>query len=393
MLTDKNIQGAMPKDQPFILWDSELKGFGCRVFPKGKKSFVIMYRVNGKLKLVKLAMVGDVTLHAARKRAATELAKVRLGQEDIATRRHEERKAPTFADLWARFETDFAPNLIKLDRMKERTLMEYRKIIRRHVLPWLGEKKVKDIARADIERTAKRMMHISTSRNRALAVLSRLMNLAETWELRPQHSNPVKGIMRARETARDRVLGESEMQRLNAALLNLEGQHLFEVRAIVVAALTGLRISEALSLHWSNVNLETSRAVLPVTKTGKRTLILAGPVKAILEDLPRVNDSEWVFPSHYTRRGACAVTYKSTRKVFEQACHAAGLEDVRLHDLRRSFATHLAARGVSAFLLRDTLGHKTLAMSNRYVQQASDALSDTAEQGAALIAGLLEKKV
>ncbi|MCY4613659.1 MAG: tyrosine-type recombinase/integrase [Nitrospira sp.] len=384
MLTEGIVKEAKPKATAYLLWDEKVRGLAVRVFPKGAKSYILMFTDRGKRVMAKLARVEETTLKEIRVRAASELLKVRAGEDSLQTRRQAIRNAPTFADLWTRYETEFAPERIELGRMTKRTLMEYGKIMRRHVLPVLGEHPVNAITRTDIERTAKRMTGTPTLRNRALAIMSRLMNLAEAWEWRGQNSNPVKGITRAREEARSRIFSPEEMQRLNTVLLELQDQYPCEVGAVFVATLTGLRISEVLSLEWSNVHLETSRATLSRTKTGKRIVVLAGPVKDILAGLPRIEGNESCFPSVYDRRGMTATTYKSARRIFAMACERANLHDGRLHDLRRSFLTMRAGAGFGAFAIRDAAGHKTLQMANRYVQQGA-TLSQTAEQGAALV--------
>ena len=216
--------------------------------------------------------------------------------------------------------------------------------------------------------------------------MSRLFTLAETWEWRPQSTNPCKGIQRAREQARDRVLNESEMKRLNDALLALKDRHPFEVAAIYAASMTGLRISEVLSLRWEHVDMVGRRATLPKTKTGRRVIVLAAPVCALLAALPRFHDSLWVFPSN--TRPSVKATYYQTRLVFGLACERAGLKNLRLHDLRRSYLTMLAASGFSAFAIRDAAGHKTLDMANRYVQVGA-SLVETSEAGAQIISGML----
>ena len=198
----------------------------------------------------------------------------------------------------------------------------------------------------------------------------------------------MRGVERAREHARDRVLEPSEMARLGDAFADLEAAHPFAVGAIRTAALTGLRISKVLSLRWDNVYFETARAILPQTKTGRRTVPLAAPVLALLAALPKVNGNPAVFAG---LRGA-PVGYKTTRRVFSQAREAAGLEDVRLHDLRRSLATSLASVGTNAYTLRDVLGHRTLAMSNRYVQAAGEALTEATERAAAMAAAAMAGK-
>ncbi len=386
-LTEARIRDAKPEAKPFVLWDQKVKGFGCKVSAAGLKTFVLSYRVGGIKHIVTLARVGELSLNDARTKAATELVAIRNGESaGPAAKRQAFNDAAMMIDLWDKFEKEFAPDRIAAGRLSRRTFMEYRKQFHRHILPALKSMRVVDVSRADVEKMARRLNHFPMQRNRTLALLSRLMNLAETWEWRPQHSNPVRGVTRAKETPRDRILSPTEMQKLNAALLALEDKHPFEVKAVFVAALTGLRISEVLSLEWVNVNLETSRALLPQTKTGQRVIILAAPVKTILEQVPRISGNGFVFPSTYDRRGMTGVTYKSARRVFATACANAGLDDVRLHDLRRSLATSLAGAGVNAFTLRDVLGHRTLDMSNRYVRQASAALIDASELAATIVA-------
>ena len=172
-------------------------------------------------------------------------------------------------------------------------------------------------------------------------------------------------------------MSPSELTALAAALDGLEPSHPFPVNAIRVAAMTGLRISEVLGMEWTRVDVGTGRASLE-TKTGPRVLPLPAAVVKLLRGLPRVNGCPWVFAG--AKRGS-AVGYKLTRDVFAEAVASAGLVDVRLHDLCRSLATRLAGAGVNAYILRDVLGHKTLAMSNRYVRAASDALTEGGGEG------------
>ena len=176
------------------------------------------------------------------------------------------------------------------------------------------------------------------------------------------------------------MLAPSELAALAEALDDLDEQYPSPVAAIRVAAMTGLRISECLSMAWEHVSFETARATLPKTKTGRRVIPLAAPVLDLLSRLPQINGNPWAFAG---TKGA-ATTYKTARRVFAEACDRAGLSDVRLHDLRRSVATGLAASGVNAYTLRDVLGHSTLTMSNRYVRLAGDALTEATERAAAL---------
>ena len=386
MLTERMVRDAKAHGAAVTIWDAQVTGFGLQVTPKGKKNYIIRYRVGKVRKQAILCQAGAVELKEVRKRAAEELARIRSGDTDPLARRQAVLDAPTVADLWTKFEQEFVPDRLNAGRMRRQTFLDYRKQYRRYIGPALGSLRVADVSRADVEKFTRRVAHARVQRNRVLALLSRLFNLAEIWEFRPQHSNPCRGVTRTKESPRDRVLAPSEMQRLNVALLDLEAQHPYEVKAIFIAALTGLRISECLALEWQHVDLESGRAVVPETKTGKRIVPLAGPVKALLAAVPRLDGAAFVFPSLYTRRGLTATTYKAVRRVFTTACAVADLPDCRLHDLRRTIATTLAAAGTNAFTLRDVMGHRTLDMANRYVRMAGDALTDASELAATITA-------
>ena len=164
MLTERIIQSAVPQDKPYILWCDKTRGLGLRVYPAGRKSFVIMYRTSGALRFATLGRAEDVTLKDVRTRAAAELLKVRQGHaDDLATRRKANRDAPTFADLWAKFETEFAVEQIALQRMTTKTVKDYRNVVKAHMSPVLWGLKVKDIRRTDIERVGRRMLKTPTA--------------------------------------------------------------------------------------------------------------------------------------------------------------------------------------------------------------------------------------
>ena len=216
----------------------------------------------------------------------------------------------------------------------------------------------------------------------SLALLSRLFTLAERWGWRAQHDNPARGVERAREEPRDRVLEPSELAALSDALAGLEEQSPAAVAAIRVAALTGLRIGEVLAMRWEHVAFETGRLTLPATKTGRRVHDLPAPALEILAAVPRIND--WCFTTGHT-----AITYKTARLAFSLACRRAGLANVRLHDLRRSVMTAAAGAGVGTHVLRDLLGHKTTAMADRYIRAVGNPVRDAREQVGAAMAAMM----
>ena len=378
-LTEKVVRDLKPGPKTRIQWDRDVKGFGVRITPAGAKAFVLNYRVGGKERRATLARVGEISLREVRERAGRELAAIRDGAADPLARREERRAAPTVAEGIERFFAEFAPERVALGRLSPRTVAEYRKQARAHVLPALGERKVADVSRRHVELM---VANIAPSmRNRVLAFASRLFTLFERWEWRVQQTNPVRGIERAREEPRDRVLAQTEMQALAGALNGLEVRHPAPVAAIRMAALTGLRIGEVLNMRWEDIDFESGRLILPQTKTGRRVHDLSGPALEVLAAVPRVSAS-WCFSTS----GAAANTYKHTRAVFAEAVKAAGLEDVRLHDLRRSFMTRAAAAGIGVHVLRDLLGHRTAAMADRYVRAVGSPVREARQQIGAAVA-------
>ena len=382
-LTERVIRDTKATGKTFTIWDSRVSGLGLQVTDGGTKNYIIRYHAAGRKRQAILARVGGVSLADIRKRAGTELLRVRADGSDPLERQHEAKQAPTVADLAERFLTETAPARVQAGRMAPSTLKAYRNQCRRYIVPRLGGLRVASVTRSHVETFAGKMAATPTLRNRVLALISRLFTLAEHWEWRPQRTNPVRGVDRARETARDRTLSRADFAALAAAMDDLDGRYPASVAAVRVAAMSGMRISEVLSLAWEHVDVEAGRAVLPKTKTGRRTVPLAAPVAAIIRLQPRISGNPYVFAG---ARHA-AVTYRTTRNVFAMACETAGLGDVRLHDLRRTVATNLAASGLGAFTLRDVLGHSTPHHEQTAtLRMAGEALTEATERAAALTA-------
>ena len=267
--------------------------------------------------------------------------------------------------------------------MAPRTVQIYRSQATLYIRPALGGRRVADVGRRDVESAVGGLS--SATRNRALAFVSRLFTLFETWEWRPQQTNPVRGVERAREEPRDRVLDAAEVAALATALDRLDERFPASVAAIRVAALTGLRISEVLAIRWEDVDFASRRVTLPQTKTGRRLHHFPAAALDILRAVPRLNQGYHVFA--VDSRGA--LTYRTVRHHFGEAVKLAGLSDVRLHDLRRTFMTNAAAAGVGTHVLRDLLGHKSTAMADRYVRSVGSPVADAREAiGAAMAAAM-----
>ena len=383
MLTEKRIRDAKPGPRAEILWDDAIKGLGVKIQPGGTKSYVLSYRVEGKKRMATLGRVGEIPLKAARERAGTELIAIRDGEADPLERRRARMEAPTVGDGVARFFEEYAPRRMNDGRLSERTLRDYRQQWGRVVkaAPAFTGKKIAAVTRHDIEKAVANRAPIQ--RNRTIAFLSRLFNLFEAWEYRPQHSNPCRHIEKAREQPRDRTLAPSELAALADALAVEAEARPAAVAAIRVAAVTGLRIGEVLRIRWQDIDFETGRLTMPETKTGRRTHDLPAAALAILADQPRIN--AWAF----TNGRNAPAGYQRTRDAFAESAKRAGLSDVRLHDLRRTVMTRAAMAGVGTHVLRDLLGHKTAAMADRYIRAVGNPVREAREQiGAEMAAAM-----
>ena len=354
-----------------------------RITPAGHKAFVLRYRVAGKYKVATLGAYADMTVAHAREQATLLLAKVRGGYDPLAPQANALRE-PTVADLLERFLSDEVPRRIKLGRLKARTVEVYEYQARTHMLPVLGSRKVAEVTRGDVEHMVAPLS--GPTRNAVLALTSRLFTLAERWEWRPQHANPARGVERARQEARDRVLSPHELAALAVAMKEAEPRSPVNVAAIRFAALTGLRIGEVLAMRWEHIDFASGRLLLPDTKTGRRNHDLPTPALEGLARLTRFGDTGWVFSNN---GGKAPPSYKRVRGTFERVARAAGLNNVRLHDLRRTVMTSAAAAGVGTHVLRDLLGHKTTAMADRYVRAVGNPVRDAREQVAGTMAAMM----
>lgn len=380
-LTAKIVRDAHPAERTYTLRDTEAKGLGLRVTTAGGKAFVLDYRAGGRQRVMTLAQAGDVALAEARALANRERANIRLTGNDPLDRRQDARDAPTVAEGLDDFFAKAAPARIAKGRMSPRTAREYRLQADKYLRPALGRRQVASVTRRDIEKMVDGLPKVT--HNRVLAFASRLFRLFEDWEWRPQHTNPCRGIERAREQPRDRTLAPAELAALATALDGLAGRSPAAVAAIRFAAVTGLRIGEVLGIKWEDVEFETGRLTLPETKTGRRQHDLPSAALAILSGLHQLGP--WAF----TTAGDVPITYKTAAAYFGEACRAAGLADVRLHDLRRTVMTCAAAAGVGAHILRDLLGHKSTVMADRYVRAVGNPVRDAREQVAARIAAAM----
>ena len=383
-LTERRIRDAKPGAKTRVLWDHQVKGLGVRVTPASAKSYILNYRVAGREHRATLGRPSETSLRAARELAGRELAAIRAGGPGPLQRRRGARDAPTVSDGLDRFFNEYVLRRIAARRMSERTRYDYAKQADRTIRPALGKSKIAHVTQDDVERAV--APRAPVQRNRTLALLSRLFNLFETWGYRPQNTNPCKGVERAKEEPRDRIIRPSELQALGAALSRSDDT--YPVAAIRFLLLTGWRNGEALGLKWKHIDFETGEIVLPTTKAGRQTRKLPALAMRFLSDVPRINGNPYVFAGSRS----VAIGYKRLRDCFARICREAGIEDCRLHDIRRTTATSASASGLSVLLLRDLLGHKSVEMANRYARRAGEALQQAHDASAERMTAMLTDK-
>lgn len=372
-LTVRGVEAIKPSVTDVIVWDSELAGFGCKVTPKGKRSYFLYYRTKeGQQRRPAIGVHGPMRPEAAREIARRWLADVAQGN-DPSQARTQDRAAPTMLELCARYMAEHAET-----RKKDSSIRNDRRLIDAHILPAIGTKKVSSVARADIAALHHALRATPYEANRMLAMASKMFSLAERWGLRPDNSNPAKNIDRYREEKRERYLTSAEVARL-WQVLNSDAAAAkaspAAIAAIKLLMLTGRRLNEVLGLKWAWVDLDAKVLRLPDTKNGALLVSLGDAAVSTLAELKaNIRDDTYVIAGQ--RKGAPLV---NLQKPWRALRALAGLDDVRIHDLRHTFASIGAGMGMSLHMLGRLLGHTQAATTSRYAHLAQDPVRTAAD--------------
>ena len=336
-LTKRIVDRLSVNGKDAIFWDRDLVGFGVRVYPSGKKVFVVQTRAFGRSKRVSLGQHGDPNFSAdiARKKATEIIARIKTGQPPVPP---EPAPDPTVADLAERYQREYVAM-----HCKPLTISHYRLMLRKHIVPALGERLVADIEHKDILAFHTSLHQMPTVANRAADILVKMFNLADAWGWRPSGSNPCRGVSRFKVEKHERFLTREELYRLGEALRAAPAERLASTHAaaaIRLLVLTGCRRNEILELRWDDLNFDTGEMRLRDSKTGARMVPLAPAAAKVLTGLSRTPDNPWVFPGKKKGTGL-----RNINDSWDRIRKRAGLEDVRLHDLRHSCASipHLLA--------------------------------------------------
>jgi integrase len=389
-----------------VLWDTEVKGFGIRSRAAGGKSYILHYRAGaGRAAALRKLTIGKHgspwTPEMARTEAKRLLAEVAAGR-DPATVRQQERDALTFGELIDLYLAEGAGH------KKALTLKADRGRIEHHLRPLLSKLRADRIGRAEIEqmrnavtagKTAekfatgekRRAGSIATGGRGAAAQCVALVSSVYAFAIGRGlcADNPARGVKKAPVRKVERFLSEAEIARL-AEALDTEAQQSsnpYPPAAIKLLLLTGCRKGEIANLRWEHVDFERECLRLPDSKTGAKVVYLNAPARALLQKLPRMAESPRVIPGLRADSAGPAID-----KVWSRVRKAAGLADVRLHDLRHSFASVGVAGGASLPIIGALLGHKHATTTARYAHLSADPLRAANDAVGARIAAAMGRK-
>lgn len=390
-LTRRAIAALPRRADRYVVWDSSLPGFGVRVSTEGLKTYVLKYRLaSGRVRWKTIGRVGAFALEEARSRAKKDIGLVADGK-DPQQWKDEARDAPTLGEVAERFLEEHVEA-----RRKPTTQRLYRLAIDGHLRPQLGALPIASLTTQDLVKLQHRLRATPFLANRVLSVTSKLMNWAALHGyLGPgPHVNPCQGIEKFKETPRKRYLTPEELKRVGAALRVGERRKALSpaaVTAIRLLLLTGARVSEILSLRWSAVDLKHAALHLSESKTGEKTIVLNTPAVEMLKAWPRWAHSPYVFPGEGrgARKGQHRVDLKDAWAWMRRRARIA---DVRLHDLRHSFASVGASKGLSLPVIGALLGHTQAQTTQRYAHLLDDPLRAASEATGATIAAALTRR-
>ncbi len=359
-LTKRTVERLKAEGKDAIYWDRDLAGFGVRVHTTGRKLYVVQSRGPAGLKRVTLGPVEGETIEKRRREAAVVIDRIKRGEDPRPA------PEPTVADLAERF----LKTHVEV-RCKPNTAKNYRKALKNYILPALGKKPLGDVAPEDVAALHHELRDTPSVANLAVWVLSRMFVLAEAWEMAPAGRNPCRHVRNYRGTSRERFLTPEEFRRLGAALKRLEaGGSMMPsaIAALRLLMLTGCRSDEILSLKWDDVD-RTSRVLrLRDAKTGPRMVPLTRPALKVLDGIERVEGVPWVFRGAKPKsRLACLSSH--WRRIKQET----GLHDVRVHDLRHSYASRALALGESLSVIGRLLGHARVGTTAKYAHLVRDA--------------------
>ena len=342
-----------------IWWDSAVPNFGVRVYPSGKKAYVIEYRINRRKRLKTIGSADDflmLNLNQARDRARKDLAGLLDGKDPLKLR-DQDREANTFEELAIAY-------MERHSKLKKTTWKDDDNRMQGKLIPKFGKSPIYSLTHDDIARYHSELgKNTPYEANRVVRLLSNVFNKAISWGMVPKDfDNPAKGIDLFDEEKRDRFVTADELPRLIESIDQEKNPYI--KYAFWLYLLTGVRRSELLGSKWEDIDFTAAELRLPKTKAKRKHYVpLNDASLEILKNLPRLADNPYVFPG--AKIGSHLV---NVSKPWSRIRNRAGLTDVRIHDLRRTVGSWLAQSGNSLHLIGHVLNHSNAATTQVYAR-------------------------
>ena len=368
--TKTSLARTAPKE--YVVRDTEVPGLGIRVYASGRKLFFAQMQIQGRRKQQSLGTVDRCSLAGAR-----ELA--------LACTADSAGMVPTLPNVL--FEEAAGRVLENYRRnWKSTTAKASFKAYENDILPFFEGMKIGDIDRSHVVRWFASLGNRPYAANRALPVLSVIMQQAEVYGYRPDNSNPAKGHSRYKRPSKERFLSKPELARLGKTLIKYREKHPHIVLFLHLMILTGCRKGEIAGLKWSSY--KHGNLYLPDSKTGPKTVYLSVAARAVLDIIPRT--SSFVFSGLKQRNGGritSGITQGMIDPHWRKIRKLARIADVRMHDLRYTYASIALANGEHILTIGRLLGHKDPETTLKYAHLANEQIQSTARAVSVAIGG------
>ena len=369
LLDQRRVDALKPRKSPYDIRDRNLKGFGVRVTPSGKKRYFIHTQHQRRRTWKVVARAETTTTDEARARATAMLAAIRQGEEAPPSPQETLFEAVA-EEVFRRYQRHWKPRTIRVNRG----------YYKNQILPWFRARQIADITPRDVQQWFASLHATPVAADRSAPVLSVIMKQAEVYGYRVEDSNPCKGIKRYRRRGRERFLSAQELRRLARVLDRHERARPLLVAIIRLLLLTGCRRSEILTLEWAH--FREGKLFLADSKTGPRTVWLSSAAREILDALPR--SGRWLFPSP---RADKPLSPASLHSFWSEAKAEAELHDVRLHDLRHTYASIALMHGETILTIGRLLGHNDPGTTLKYTHLTDTAVREAVDAVGTLLEG------
>ena len=369
-LNERRVEALKPRKSTYDIRDRDLKGFGIRVMPSAAKRYFIHTQHQGQ-RIWKI--VGDadaIGTDEARSRAKALMASIRKVYDEETALAPGILFESVAEEVFSRYARNWKPSTLSVNQG----------YYRKQILPWFGGRPISDITKNDVHCWFTSLHDTPVAADRSAPVLSVIMRQAEVYGYRPEGSNPCVGIKRYRRKGRERFLTAEDIRLLGEVLDRHEADHPQIVAIVRLLLLTGCRKSEVVTLKWSFYR--EGKLFLPDSKVGPRTVWLSSAARAILDALPR--KAAWIFPSPYTGKCIHPVTVGDA---WRRLRAEAGLCDVRLHDLRHTYASIAITQGETVLTIGRLLGHRDPETTLKYTHLSDATVRKAAETVGTVLGG------